>query len=81
MPNSPQPFTRTTHAQQTKGHSGLGFTQGALIHMGAILGAKFLAQQTESRLAKSLIYSACIAAASWATKCMRQHQYQHERQR
>jgi hypothetical protein len=45
---------------------GHAFSQGALIHLGAVIGARYLSRQAKSPLAKSLIYTAAISGASWA---------------
>jgi hypothetical protein len=82
MPAYPQSFTRQPATKQRPHHHS-AFSQGAVIHLGAVVGARYLSQQVQNPIAKTLIYTLAISGASWLTALLRERHYeqQHERAR
>jgi len=73
MPVSARSLTpHTVKAHRRHGHA---FSQGALIHLGAVIGARYLSQQVKSPLAKSLIYTVAISGASWVASLLWKNSY------
>jgi hypothetical protein len=67
--------TLTPQAVKVHGRHGHAFSQNALIHLGAVIGARYLSQQVKSPLAKSLIYTAAISGASWIASLLWKKSY------
>ncbi len=56
MPVSARSFT--PHAVKARTRHGHALSQGAVIHLGSMIAARYLSQQVKSPLAKSVIYTA-----------------------
>lgn len=76
-PASPLPHAPRRHRYQ-------GFSQGALIHMGAMLAARLLSEKMESSTARWATYSLFTLGATFVTSLLREralknHEQEHAR--